>query len=160
MGRFVDYPTMTAPADADTLLVIDASATRDKTQQLPLSTLKTYLGSSGSYGGGETPTGGTSLPVTVDATSSIVLTAAGATIVCTYDSGTITLTLPAASSCTNGDLLVIKSATAQDMTIQCAGSDSIDMVGLPSDTLTAWQFVQFVCDGSGLWYRIAKGGLV
>lgn len=43
MGRIMEYPTQDEPADADSLLSVDASAPSDKTKLLPISTLKNYI---------------------------------------------------------------------------------------------------------------------
>jgi hypothetical protein len=216
MARMLEYPTMTEPADPDTLLVVDYSAPTNKTKQLDLATLKSYVGAASGdplpdtaghaagevltvqgdgssdwvglpagdvpataghatgevltiqAGGGydwDPPTGGGGgamvWPVVLKGTSTVSLLAAdcGKTVVLTDDTGPTAVTLPAASAAANGTVLVLKSLNGYDVTVSAAGSDHIDVTGVSPITLTAFQMLVLVTNGSDTWYRLALGGV-
>ncbi|GIJ45817.1 hypothetical protein Val02_27030 [Virgisporangium aliadipatigenens] len=65
-----------------------------------------------------------------------------------------TVTLPAASAVPNGKQYIVKNkaGSANDVTVQRAGTDTID--GATSKTLTAGQILRLVSDGTSLWNEV------
>jgi len=81
----------------------------------------------------------------------------GAVLVFT-GSGTPTWTLPAANSLNDGELIAVANWGSGTVTVQRAGSDTIDGGIITSENVEGGAFALFASNGSDRWYRLASGG--